>query len=157
MRIKIRKPTSYFGCYHLANLLLSWAVKEETVDKVAEWLEHGCVLPPLDTNNMHEIREQPRTRLARFFDWVHNKRNNRNTIKIEPWDTWSLDVTLAHIIVPALKQLRDRSYSFALVDDEDVPEEIRSNLTEEEKSQGVTTDNCEKKWNWVLKQNDTIF
>lgn len=150
MKINMRKPKPYFGCYHLVDLLLSWAVKEETVDKISEWLEHGCVLPPLDNNNIHEIAEQPRTRLARFFDWVHDKRNSRDTIKIEPWDTWSFDVTLARIIVPALKQLRDSSRSFSLVDDEDVPDELRSNLTEEERSQGVTTENCQKKWKWVL-------
>jgi len=152
MKINIRKPKPYFGCYHLSEFLLSWVVTEETVYKVAEWLEHGCVLSPLDTNNLHEIAEQPRTRLARFFDWVHTKRNSRDTIKIDPWDTWSLDVTLATIIAPALRQLRDSSHSFGIVDDEDVPDELKSNLTEEEKLQGVTADNCVKKWEWVLNK-----
>lgn len=27
-------------------------------------------------------------------------------VRIDPWDTWSMDHTLAHIIVPMLKQLR---------------------------------------------------
>jgi hypothetical protein len=33
-------------------------------------------------------------------------------IEIHPWDTWALDLTLAHIIVPCLEQLRDGSQSY---------------------------------------------
>lgn len=38
------------------------------------------------------------------IDSVDQKRDIKVTI--HPWDTWSLDHTLAHIIAPALKQFR---------------------------------------------------
>lgn len=33
-------------------------------------------------------------------------------IQIDPWDTWTLDRTLAQIILPCLEQLRDTTHSF---------------------------------------------
>ena len=47
-------------------------------------------------------------------------------IQIDPWDTWSMDHTLALIIVPMLKQLKNESHSAGYVDDEDVPSNIRA-------------------------------
>ena len=43
------------------------------------------------------------------------------SIKIDPWDTWSMDLTLALIIHPMLKQLHKTSHGAPYVDDEDVP------------------------------------
>lgn len=90
-----------------------------------------------------------------------------NYVKIDRWDTWSMDHTLAHIILPMLKQLRDTKHGSPMVDDEDVPEELKISPvpTEIEKSKGVYTqvhsidDNDDslihKKWYWVL--NEMIF
>ena len=49
----------------------------------------------------------------------------RKSIKIDPWDTWNMDHTLAEIILPMLKQLRKTQLGAPYTDD-DVPEEIRS-------------------------------
>jgi len=46
-------------------------------------------------------------------------------VHIDDWDTWSMDVTLAYIIVPMLIQLRDTCHGAPLVADEDVPEVLR--------------------------------
>jgi len=35
-----------------------------------------------------------------------NRKNHANKIQIDDWDTWSLDVTLASIAVPALKKFK---------------------------------------------------
>ena len=41
-------------------------------------------------------------------------------VHIDPWDTWSMDTTLAHIIAPMLKQLKETQHGYP------------SNLTQEE-------------------------
>ena len=59
----------------------------------------------------------------KFLDFVHPL---FEIVKIDRWDTWSMDHTLAHIILPMLIQLRKDKHGSPMVDDEDVPEELRS-------------------------------
>jgi hypothetical protein len=47
-------------------------------------------------------------------------------IKIDKWDTWSMDHTLSPIILPMLKQLKEVKHGAPNVEDEDVPEHLRS-------------------------------
>ena len=47
-------------------------------------------------------------------------------VQIDPWDTWSMDHTLAHIILPMLKQLRNTKHGSPNVDNTDVPEYLCS-------------------------------
>jgi hypothetical protein len=58
-----------------------------------------------------------------FLDFVHPR---WTYVKIDRWDTWSMDHTLAEIILPMLIQLRNDKHGSPMVDDEDVPEELRS-------------------------------
>ncbi len=85
-------------------------------------------------------------------------------VKIDRWDTWSMDHTLAHIILPMLKQLRDTKHGSPMVDIEDVPEYMRTTTTEDWDSQKVFDFYNEdvsggydihKRWDWVL--NEMIF
>ena len=59
----------------------------------------------------------------RFLDFVHPK---INYVKIDYYDTWSMDHTLADIILPMLQQLKASKHGAPYVDDQDVPEELRS-------------------------------
>jgi hypothetical protein len=59
----------------------------------------------------------------KFLDFVHPR---WTYIKIDEWDTWSMDHTLAEIILPMLIQLRNDKHGSPMVDDEDVPEDLRS-------------------------------
>jgi hypothetical protein len=78
------------------------------------------------------------------------------TIKIDPYDTWSMDHTLALIIHPMLIQLKKTKHGASFVSDEDVPEELRSTsapeLTEEEKNCGHTDTLFFDRWDWVLNE-----
>ena len=100
----------------------------------------------------------------KFLDFVHPQ---ISYIKIDHWDTWSMDHTLADIILPMLKQLRDTKHGSPIVEDEDVPEELRL-VTHEDWSPQFTLDldNPEeygkdswdlthRRWEWVL--NEMIF
>jgi hypothetical protein len=60
-------------------------------------------------------------------------------IRIDPYDTWNMCDTLAHIIHPMLIQLVKTSHSFPKIDLNDVPEELR-------KLDGHTH------WLWVLDE-----
>lgn len=67
--------------------------------------------------------------------WYHNflyktfgySPKQKVKVKIDYWDTWSMDMTLAPIILPLLKQLKETKQGNAMVDDEDLPPELRHN------------------------------
>lgn len=50
----------------------------------------------------------------------------KDKVVIHDYDLWNLDYTLAKIILPALLRIREDKAGSPFVDDEDVPEEIRS-------------------------------
>ena len=66
----------------------------------------------------------------------------------------SLDNTLAHIILPMLKQLKATTHGAPFVDDEDVPEGIglRSTEAEPKEDEYNVDSNHFKRWNWVLDE-----
>jgi len=88
--------------------------------------------------------------------WFNEKRTRKVRIHIDEYDTWSMDHTLSMIIHPMLEQLKAEKHGAPHVDDEDVPEELRSTaapeLTEEQKNYGHSDDNFFKRWDWVLDE-----
>jgi hypothetical protein len=87
--------------------------------------------------------------LRKFLDWVHPK---IDYIKIDPWDTWSMDHTLGAIALPMLKQLKETKHGAPLVADEDVPEGLglRSTEAEPKENEWDTDSNHFARWDWVL-------
>lgn len=75
-------------------------------------------------------------------------------VRIDPWDTWSMDATLRPIILPMLKQLQQQKQGAPNVDYEDVPEELRPTAEEIElyKKNGETDPNFFKRWDWVIDE-----
>ena len=47
--------------------------------------------------------------LYRWFDYSPQQSIK---VKIDKWDTWSMDHSLAHIILPMLKQLKETNYGY---------------------------------------------
>ena len=103
--------------------------------------------------------------LQKFLDIIHPK---INYVKIDRWDTWSLDHTLAEIALPMLKQLKKDKHGSPYVELEDVPEELRGTSTPEYDEQltfdfykeaseekDVDYELVHKRWDWVL--NEMIF
>lgn len=76
----------------------------------------------------------------------------KKEIRIDPWDTWSMDHTLALIIYPMLIQLKETKHGAPFVDDEDVPEELRSTSAPPKETDYDTDDNHFKRWDYVLDE-----
>jgi hypothetical protein len=98
-----------------------------------------------------------------FLDFVHPR---ISYVKIARYDTWSMDSTLADIILPMLKQLKETKHGSPFVEMEDVPEHLRGTTTEDWDAQ-LTFDFYEEdkvkegindvhaRWDWVM--NEMIF
>jgi len=65
--------------------------------------------------------------VSKAIKWVLNLVYPKiNYVKIDRWDTWSMDHTLADIILPMLRQLKEKNHGAPYVDDADVPYELKS-------------------------------
>lgn len=73
-------------------------------------------------------------------------------ITIEEFDTWNMDSTLALIIVPMLKQLKETKHGGPQVVDEDVPEAIRSTSAPAKKDDWDIDNFHFDRWNYVIDE-----
>lgn len=73
-------------------------------------------------------------------------------VKIDRWDTWSMDHTLGMIALPMLKQLKATKHGAPFVDDEDVPEELRSTSAPPKENEYDTDANHFKRWDWAMDE-----
>jgi len=86
--------------------------------------------------------------LQNVLDVIHPK---IDYVKIDRWDTWSMDHTLGQIALPMLKKLKAEKHGAPFVDDEDVPRELWSIYalpTEVYETDG----NHFKRWDWVMDE-----
>lgn len=89
------------------------------------------------------------------IQWIWDKVDRQiDYVKIDYWDTWSMDSTLSNIILPMLKQLQATKHGAPFVDDEDVPEDLRSTVVPKVE-EWDTDSNHFLRWDWVL--NEMIF
>ncbi len=142
MKVYIGPYTNWIGPYQIAEKLLFWMKKDEygsnndTVHKFGKWLsvdKHGN-----------------KSRLTKVCEWIDRKKKRNVKVRIDGYDCWGLYSTLALIILPALKKLKEQKHGSPFVENEDVPEELRS-------APGVDPysnddDGWEKRWEWVMDE-----
>lgn len=73
-------------------------------------------------------------------------------VKIDYYDTWSMDHTLSYIVLPMLKQLKETKHGSPFTDDEDVPDDLKSTKSKPKENEWDTDDNHFKRWDWILDE-----
>jgi hypothetical protein len=146
MKVYLGKPNNWFGPYQLAELLCFWVKdvedewgikdKPDWVHKFGEFLAHGFH-KETEEQKRSWSRERPKTFLYTFLEWIHSKKIEKKYIKIDYWDTWSMDHTLSPIILAMLKQLKETKHGSGYIDLEDVPESMRLTSTEDYDAQST--------------------
>ena len=160
MKVKIGPYKDWFGPYQLAELICFWA-KETVVDeygmkskpdyvhKFGEWLAHGSIEPEPQVGDISTWGDRPHTWLYKFLLWIHSKQNRTIKVHIDRWDTWSMDNTLAVIVLPMLKQLKATKHGAPFVDMTDRPEHLQCYKEPED----YDTDKFHfDAWNWALDE-----
>ncbi len=92
-----------------------------------------------------------------YQDWDEEKQAyvpevRVKNIHIDKWDTWNMDRTLAMIIHPMLVQLKATKHGSSMVNDEDVPEQIRSTSAKLKKNEWDTDEFVHDRWDWVIDE-----
>lgn len=132
MKVYIGPYKNSFGSYQIAKTILFWKDEEtdegyEAVDKLYNRLEKIGV--------------------GKVCHWITKKFDRKIKVKIHNYDTWGMDNTLAHLILPMLKQLKATKHGSPYVDQEDLPVELR--LTKRE-----TKVHDDGHWNKKLKATE---
>jgi hypothetical protein len=124
-----------------------WISPYTVLEKVFFWREIDYDEPIIDkwSDRLSPICQG----IQKVLDFIHPK---INYVKIDRWDTWSMDYTLSHIIVPMLKQLKETKHGSPFVDDEDVPEELKSTSAPPKENDWDTDENHFKRWDWALNE-----
>jgi len=124
-----------------------WLSPYTILEKVFFWREIDYDEPKIEklSNILHPFCDA----LHKFLDFIHPR---IECVKLDRWDTWSMDHTLAQIILPMLKQLNETKHGAPFVDDEDVPEELRSTSAPPKENEWDTDDNHFKRWDWVMNE-----
>jgi hypothetical protein len=73
-------------------------------------------------------------------------------VQIDKQDTWGMDYTLAHIILPMLIQLKETKHGSPFTEDSDVPEELRSTSAEPKENKWDTDSNFHARWDWIMDE-----
>jgi hypothetical protein len=147
MQVKIGPYKNWIGPYQIAEALCFWAGKEKDeygfpktkdwVHNFGEWLAGG---------------EDKDSWLQKACIWIESKRTRKIKVKIDRWDTWSMDHTLSYIVLPMLKQLKETKHGAPFTDDEDVPEHLRSTTAEPKENEWDTDSNHFLRWDWIMDE-----
>jgi len=163
MKVKIGKYKDWIGPYQIAEKLMFWVPEEkdeygiphtaDRVHKFGEWLAHGSIDPEPEVGDIHKWGDRPHTWLYKFLSWIDSKKKRTIKVHIDRWDTWSMDHTLAYIVLPMLKQLKETKHGAPYVDLKDVPKELHGKkLTKKQKDNGEVDDKHFERWDWVLDE-----
>jgi len=90
-----------------------------------------------------------------IFNWIwFDRRTQKVKVHIDKWDTWSMDSTLAPIILPMLKQLKETKHGGPYVYPEDVPAKLRPTKQEllEYTKNSKTDSKWFDRWDYVLDE-----
>lgn len=91
--------------------------------------------------------------ISQAIQWVLDRVHPRiEYVRIDRWDTWSMDATLAMIVLPMLRQLKRDKHGAPNVDDEDVPEHLRSTSADPKENEWDTDSNHFDRWDWALDE-----
>jgi hypothetical protein len=129
VKVYIGKYLNWWGPYQLADLLRFVGVSKDRCHAIGKKLAD--------------------TKLADLCEWIHSKRKRKIKVRIDYYDTWSADHTLAHIIHPLMVQLKNTSHSYGLVSPEDAPEELRGIGAELDFGYD---DKAKVRWDWMLDE-----
>ena len=116
-----------------------------------------------DEDRIYNLRDEPNNPYVKWVDWldpicqaihkfldfVHPR---WTYVRIDPWDTWSMDHTLADIVLPMLKQLQATKHGAPHTDDEDVPEYLRSYMAQPKENEWDTDSLHFMRWDWILAE-----
>ena len=132
MKVYIGPYKNWIGPYQIAEKILFWKDKScDAVRRLGNWFD--------------SIKW-----LVRLCEWIDSKRHRKIKVRIDKYDTWNMDYTLAYIILPMLKQLKAEKHGTPSVDDEDLPKSLQRK--KRRKTDDWSDEKYFERWNYVMDE-----
>jgi hypothetical protein len=135
---------------YISNYRNHWLSPYTILERVLFWLDWDNISYDEPWVERWSNRLEP---LCKMLQWISERVRPRvEYVKLDRWDTWSMDHTLATIVLPMLRQLQATKHGAPFVDDEDVPEELKSTSAPAKENEWDTDDNHFRRWDYVLDE-----
>ncbi len=144
MKVHIGPYRNYFGPHQIANKIFFW------VDRTGFYADE----PPIYSRWDYRAEEKfsdwlgEQKWLVSICNWFESKKERKIKIQLDPYDTWSMDHTLALIIHPMLVQLKATNHGFFMSDPEDAPTIGKGDETDYGHSDSL----AEQRYNWIMDE-----
>lgn len=132
MKAYIGPYRNWIGPYQLAEMLEFFCVHKKDQELIGEWLS--------------------KTWVNKFCEWIDSKKKRKIKIKVDRWDSWNADSTIAILVLPILKQLKETRLGAPKVDDDDVPENLRATNASPKENDWDTDEFWFDRFDWVLSE-----
>ena len=144
MKVYIGPYKDWIGPYQIAEAIFFWTKKFNLDGRIEQRWDYKLRDKLGDWLNDTWVRD--------FCTWIDDKKKREIEVHIDDYDVWSADHTLAYIIHPILEKLQKVKHGSPNVDDEDVPEDLRSTAAPPKKNEWDTDENHHKRWDWILNE-----
>ena len=143
MKVKIGKYLSWYGPYQIVDALFFWVDKYPDKELAKRWdyRLHDKLGPILGA-----------TWLAPICQWIHDRRKRTVKVKIHNYDVWNMGETLAVVILPMLKTLKEQKSGYPWTDHEDGPWYYRFEDYKGEHNWSDTGSYSHGRWNWIMDE-----
>lgn len=135
MKVLIGNYPKHYNTQQFADLFKYVGVSEDRCGIVGDWLHNTWV--------------------GTLCAWVSAKGEHKVYVRIDPSDTWSMDQTLAQIILPMLKQLKETKHGAPYTRDTDVPKHMRSTAKgarNADAENGGVDNNHFLRWDYIMDE-----
>lgn len=145
MKVNIGPYTDWVGPYQIAEKILFWLDKyeDDRVHNFGTWLS--------------EDKHGNDSWLMKLCTRINKLKHRQEYVKVDRYDVWSMDHTLALIIHPMLLELKSQKHGYGLIDDCDVPEHLQSKFAQPKDHEWETDSLAEARYTWFLDEITWAF
>lgn len=142
MKVHIGPYTGWIGPYQIADAIFFW------VDRRGIFVEEPEIYKRWDYRAADNFGEWlSNTWINDFCNWIDSKKKRKVVVRIDPYDTWSMDNTLALIIHPMLVQLKATNHGYFSSDPEDAP-----HIGQDEGTDFTNDTKALDRYNWIMDE-----
>lgn len=145
MKVVIGPYKNWIGPYQIADAIFFWQDK------------HSDTCPWADRAHrfgtwLAENRDGSDSWLTKVCNWIYSKRERQVYVRIDNYDVWNMDHTLALIALPMLKRLKQVKHGAPKVDDFDCPQHLWSTNAPPKENEWDLDEHWFARWDYVLDE-----
>ena len=143
MKVVIGPYKSWIGPYQIADAIFFW---QDKYSDTCPWADRAHRLGEWLATN----RDGSDSWLTKLCQWIDSKRSRQVYVRIDNYDVWNMDHTLALIALPMLKRLREVKHGAPKVDDFDCPQHLWSSNAKPRENEYDLDEHWFARWDYVL-------